>query len=199
MFRHIILVCAALVFSVEAAAFSPCYTSTNGVHLTGKRATKYTGSQGNGYYAVGTSDFMGGQSTAVVSLTEISGVVESVINYYRPYGYTPVDFIYVSSTTYGVVLKYKNTTTKITVKINATKWRAGTCDMDGDGMADDWEVKNFGNLKKGANDDSDGDGANNYIEFLMGTVPTSAGSIPENGDYFEYDALGRIKSIRRLN
>jgi subtilisin-like proprotein convertase family protein len=51
-------------------------------------------------------------------------------------------------------------------------------DSDGDGLNDDWEVANFGNLTQGAADDPDGDGYTNLQEFNSGTDPTHATSAP---------------------
>src|SRR4029077_11612599 len=49
-------------------------------------------------------------------------------------------------------------------------------DSDHDGMADSWEMTNFGNLNQTATGDFDGDGVSNLDEFLDGTNPTSNGS-----------------------
>ena len=48
----------------------------------------------------------------------------------------------------------------------------GVADTDGDGMDDDWEIANFGDLSQGPNDDFDGDGDDNLTEFTNGTDPT---------------------------
>jgi hypothetical protein len=47
-------------------------------------------------------------------------------------------------------------------------------DSDDDGLPDDWEEENFGDLNQGGNDDSDGDGLTNNQEYWLGTDPTDA-------------------------
>jgi hypothetical protein len=49
-------------------------------------------------------------------------------------------------------------------------------DSDDDGLADSWEVANFGNLSQTATGDFDGDGISNLDEFLDGTDPKSNAS-----------------------
>jgi len=49
-------------------------------------------------------------------------------------------------------------------------------DSDEDGLPDSWETANFGNLTKGPSDDPDGDGQNNAMEYLAGTLPNSGAS-----------------------
>src|SRR5581483_4129846 len=57
---------------------------------------------------------------------------------------------------------------------------AGTfVDTDGDGIPDWWMLQNFGHAtgqaadKSRATDDADGDGINNFAEYLAGTNPTN--------------------------
>ena len=50
-------------------------------------------------------------------------------------------------------------------------------DSDEDGLPDSWETANFGNLTKGPNDDPDGDGQSNAIEYLAGTLPNNGASL----------------------
>jgi hypothetical protein len=49
-------------------------------------------------------------------------------------------------------------------------------DTDGDGLLDDWEILNFGNLSAGPDDDPDGDGQDNFTEYAFGTNPKDANS-----------------------
>ncbi len=44
-------------------------------------------------------------------------------------------------------------------------------DVDNDGLADSWEIANFGNLARTSAGDEDGDGYSNLIEFRNGTDP----------------------------
>jgi hypothetical protein len=46
-------------------------------------------------------------------------------------------------------------------------------DSDNDGLSDEWEMKYFGHLDYGANDDPDNDGLTNLEEQLLGTDPTN--------------------------
>ena len=50
-------------------------------------------------------------------------------------------------------------------------------DSDGDGMADAWEITQFGSLTNGAIGDADLDGAPNYDEYVAGTVPVNSNSL----------------------
>lgn len=71
-------------------------------------------------------------------------------------------------------------------------------DNDADGLPDAWEVKYFGlDLSNGRDDDADGDGISNGIEYKLGSDPsTDTGQRP--GLIYEYDDLGRITSIRQI-
>ena len=51
-----------------------------------------------------------------------------------------------------------------------------TADSDADGLADDWELANFGNLAQNAYGDPDGDGFPNLSEYIADTNPTAANS-----------------------
>ncbi len=72
-------------------------------------------------------------------------------------------------------------------------------DTDNDGLNDAWELKYFGSLDQTGDMDSDNDGASNYIEQLTKTDPSDIYSTPKPGNYYEYDALGRIKRLIRIN
>lgn len=50
-------------------------------------------------------------------------------------------------------------------------------DSDADGLADEWELENFGNLLSNQNQDSDSDGASNLDEYRSGTDPNQNFSI----------------------
>ena len=53
-------------------------------------------------------------------------------------------------------------------------------DMDGDGMADEWENQHFGStnaVNGGPDDDWDANGCRNLDEYVAGTCPTSAASL----------------------
>jgi hypothetical protein len=49
-------------------------------------------------------------------------------------------------------------------------------DGDHDGLADSWELANFGNLNQKPSDDFDGDDVSNFDEFGDGTSPTNSAS-----------------------
>jgi hypothetical protein len=58
----------------------------------------------------------------------------------------------------------------------------GGIDVDRDGLVDEWEIANFGDLtSQSGTDDYDGDGLNNMAEAQLGTDATSADS---DGDGF---------------
>ncbi|MCP4846610.1 MAG: hypothetical protein GY899_01515 [Verrucomicrobiaceae bacterium] len=52
-------------------------------------------------------------------------------------------------------------------------------DMDGDGIGDRWEYRQFGNLAMSGQDDPDHDSASNLLEFAVGSAPDKADQIPE--------------------
>lgn len=71
-------------------------------------------------------------------------------------------------------------------------------DNDDDGMEDWWEIKYFGlDLNNDRNDDFDGDGISNYIEYRLRLDP-SAGQNLNPGLHYEYDDLGRVTRIQRI-
>ncbi|MGB0652876.1 MAG: thrombospondin type 3 repeat-containing protein [Thermoplasmatota archaeon] len=57
----------------------------------------------------------------------------------------------------------------------------GSVDNDGDGLGDEWEEENFGDLSQGPTGDADGDGTNNFEQFVEDTRPVDDGGF----DYLE--------------
>jgi|GEM_PF-2354334 len=74
----------------------------------------------------------------------------------------------------------------------------GIADTDGDGLLDRWEPDWFGDFSQGKDDDYDGDGIPNIIEYKMATNPADINDRPAPGIFYEYDELGRIKTIWRI-
>jgi hypothetical protein len=58
--------------------------------------------------------------------------------------------------------------------LSAAAW----VDSDHDGLSDDWEILQFGNLSMAANEDPDGDSADNFAEYAFGTNPLNSNSKP---------------------
>jgi len=56
-----------------------------------------------------------------------------------------------------------------------------TQDSDGDGLPDWWELRFFGNLAQGPNDDPDGDGFTNAVEYANGTRPNVVETLEQGG------------------
>ena len=56
-----------------------------------------------------------------------------------------------------------------------------TQDSDNDGLPDWWELRFFGNLAQGANDDPDGDGFTNAVEYAHGTRPNVIEALEQGG------------------
>jgi hypothetical protein len=53
-----------------------------------------------------------------------------------------------------------------------------TCDSDGDGLPDSWEVQYWGNTTaQNGGGDPDGDGLTNFEEYVLGTDPTTYTSL----------------------
>ncbi|HEU6448031.1 MAG TPA: BNR-4 repeat-containing protein [Verrucomicrobiae bacterium] len=71
-------------------------------------------------------------------------------------------------------------------------------DTDGDGLPDTWEMTYFNTLAYGANDDPDHDGSDDLQEYLAGSNPMDANSIPGdiNGnnlpDIWETNVFGAL-------
>ena len=76
---------------------------------------------------------------------------------------------------------------------------AGVGDFDMDKLDDAWEIENFGTIAVNPDADADQDGFSNYFEFISNTDPNDANSKPAGfSSTYEYDELGRIKSIKRV-
>jgi probable HAF family extracellular repeat protein len=56
-------------------------------------------------------------------------------------------------------------------------------DTDRNGLPDWWEMKYFHHLGVNLNDDPDGDGLTNYVEYLIGTNPLVSGIIGGSGGF----------------
>lgn len=79
------------------------------------------------------------------------------------------------STTGSVVVKVSG------VASNGSTFVVAETDVDGDGLADWWEVQYFGNLGETANGDPDGDGLTNLQEYQQGRNPTKSALPDANG------------------
>lgn len=76
-------------------------------------------------------------------------------------------------------------------------------DADDNGMQDEWELANFGNVGTNPNDDDDGDGVKNRAEYLFGTNPKDHKSRspivahlnPKTGKFTYSRALNKIDGV----
>lgn len=72
-------------------------------------------------------------------------------------------------------------------------------DFDGDGLKDWWEYESFGDFATQDKwTDNDNDGFSDLIEFIAGTELDNPNSRPESGDYYQYDAEGRVSWVFRV-
>lgn len=69
-------------------------------------------------------------------------------------------------------------------------------DLDGDGMTN---IEEYENNTYPNDPDSDDDGVTDGLEDRLGSDPTNQNDYPEKQTIYEYDELGRIKSIIRIN
>jgi hypothetical protein len=65
-----------------------------------------------------------------------------------------------------------NRTTLKQLFLNAARF----VDTDGDQLLDDWEIQNFGGLAAAPGEDADGDGQDNFAEYVFGTNPNDGNS-----------------------
>lgn len=89
--------------------------------------------------------------------------------------FTPASgFVGTSSFSFQAVDAYGGASSVRTIEITVIN---NFSDSDGDGLDDNFEVLNWGDLSTGdPESDSDGDGQNNYMEFMAGTDPLDLGS-----------------------
>lgn len=107
----------------------------------------------------------------------------SITNTVKPSGSTFVN----SNFTWTATTAFLNTTSTLAFVANDRQSETNSVvtntmtvvvplDHDADSMSDGWEWSNFSTLTNGAAGDRDGDGQDNYTEYVAGTQPTNAGS-----------------------
>ena len=107
----------------------------------------------------------------------------SITNKVKPSGATFVNsnFLWTATTA------FLNTTNLVTFVANDNQGTTNSVvtnsmsivvpfDWNANGVSDGWEWSNFTNLTTSSSGDNDGDGVNNYAEYLAGTQPTNANS-----------------------
>ncbi|GAB6096177.1 hypothetical protein JCM14469_24300 [Desulfatiferula olefinivorans] len=66
-------------------------------------------------------------------------------------------------------------------------------------MSDQWELDHGLDIYGDDSQlDNDGDGFVNSVEYVIGTQPGNSQDKPNPGNYYQYDALGRITNIVRI-
>ena len=71
---------------------------------------------------------------------------------------------------------------------------AGNPDSNGNGIPDEWEQQVFGNLTNSATGDNDGDGLDNFGEWVAGTHPTNVQSALKFTNLVQNAGSGRVLS-----
>jgi uncharacterized repeat protein (TIGR01451 family) len=119
----------------------------------------------------------------VIAVDPDHDVGVSVTNKVKPSGATFVN----SNLSWTATTTFLNTTNLLTFVANDNQGTTNSVvtnsmsivvpfDWNANGISDGWEWNNFTNLTTSSSGDSDGDGINNYAEYLAGTQPTNANS-----------------------
>jgi uncharacterized repeat protein (TIGR02543 family) len=149
--------------------------------FAGSKSLKLEGSAGNVqgiYHPTSTADK---DSKLGFYIYLPSGLGEGNIPSAIWYNGICISFCYQQNGSYTVRLGESPTGTVTHSDIAASTWNYvelnfdNFVDTDFDGMDDDWEIRNFGDLNQDANGDFDHDGISNLQEFLNGKDPKIAG------------------------
>jgi large repetitive protein len=156
------------------------------VHLAVVRSGKQTLLYVNGALARSSSMTLGtgfGSRLTIGGLNlsaandSFNGIIDELRLYSRPLSVSELQTIYRSA-----VLSSIRTSPASAAAVTSASSSSGTSqDADGDGLPDAWEVAQFGSIsasQAGVSDDYDGDGVANLQEYVAGTDPKSATSVP---------------------
>ena len=120
---------------------------------------------------------------AVIAIDPDHDAGVSVTNKVKPSGATFAN----SNFSWTATTAFLNTTNLLTFVANDNQGTTNSVvtnsmsivvpfDWNANGVSDGWEWNNFTNLTTSVSGDTDGDGINNYAEYLAGTQPTNANS-----------------------